>query len=114
ALRATAQIRRRQNDPNELVSALHQTVDRATAFLDPEELKEIFRELGKTYGTVLNQAFDAADAWRKLLEVGQDFEAYDALEKIYTGEENWKDVIDVKMQRAAALTDPHERVEELR
>ncbi len=114
ALRATAQVRRRQNDPNELVTALHQTVDRATTFLDPDELKEIFRELGKTYGDVLHQAFDAADAWRKLLEVGQDFEAYDALEKIYTADENWKDVIDVKMQRGAALTEPAEKIEELR
>ena len=71
-LRAIAAIRRRQNDANELVSALHQTVDRAAAMLDTEELKEIFRELGKTYGEVLQQPFEAAEAWRKLLEVGRD------------------------------------------
>ena len=34
------------------------------------QLKEIFRELGKTYGEQLAQPYDAADAWRKLLEVG--------------------------------------------
>ena len=32
--------------------------------------------------------YDAADAWRKLLEVGPDFEAMDALEAIYRAEEN--------------------------
>ena len=52
------------------------------------------------------QPFDAADAWRKLLEVGPDFEAMDALEAIYRGEEKWTDVIDVKMQRAEALEEP--------
>ena len=56
ALRAIADIRRRQGEPNELVHALHQLVDRAAALLDAEELKEIFRELGKTYGEQLAAA----------------------------------------------------------
>ena len=114
ALRAVVALRRRQKDPNELVSALHQVVDRAAAMLDGDELKEIFRELGKTYANELQQPFDAAEAWRKLLEVGADFEAIDALEAIYRAEERWTDVIDVKMQRAAALEDPAQKVEELR
>ena len=114
ALRAIADIRRRQNDPQELVSALHQMVDRASSLLDAEELKEIFRELGKVYGESLAQPFDAADAWRKLLEVGPDFEAMNALEAIYRGQEQWPDVIDVKMQRAAALEDPAAKIEEYR
>ncbi len=114
ALRAVAAIRRRAGDQTELVNALHQIVDRAAAMLEPEELKEIFRELGKTYGEQLGQPFDAADAWRKLLEVGPDFEAMDALEAIYRGEEKWTDVIDVKMQRAAALEDPAQKIEEYR
>jgi tetratricopeptide (TPR) repeat protein len=103
ALRAIAAIRRRQGDAQELVTALHQQVDRAAAMFDGDELKEIFRELGKVYGEQLSQPYDAADAWRKLLEVGPDFEAMDALEAVYRGQEQWPDVIDVKMQRAAAL-----------
>lgn len=114
ALRATAAIRRRQGDAQELVSALHQMVDRAAAMFDGEELKEIFRELGKVYGEQLQQPYDAADAWRKLLEVGPDFEAMDALEAIYRGQEQWPDVIDVKMQRAAALEEPATKIEEYR
>jgi len=114
ALRSIAAIRRRQQDPSELVQSLHQIVDRAAQLLDAEELKEIFRELGKTYGEHLQQPYDAADAWRKLLEVGPDFEAMDALESIYRSEEKWTEVIDVKMQRAAALSDPTEKVEEYR
>ena len=114
ALRAVADIRRRQGDANEIVNALHQLVDRAAALLDGEELKEIFRELGKIYGQQLQQPYDAADAWRKLLEVGPDFEAMDALEGIYRSEERWTEVIDVKMQRADALGEPAEKIEELR
>jgi tetratricopeptide (TPR) repeat protein len=114
ALRAIADIRRRQGDPNELVSALHQLVDRAASLLEADELKEIFRELGKTYGDRLQQPYDAADAWRKLLDVGPDFEAMDALEAIYRAEEKWTDVIDVKMRRADALTEAAEAIAELR
>ena len=114
ALRAIVDIRRRQGDPNELVASLHQLVDRAGPLLEPEALKETYRELGHTYGSALQQPYDAAEAWRKLLEVGPDFEAMDALEAIYQGEEKWTSVIDVRMQRAAALSDPVDRVAELR
>ncbi len=114
ALRSLANIRRRQADAPELVAALHQTVDRASAMLDAEELTEIFRELGKTYGEKLEQPFDAAEAWRKLLEITPDFEAMKALEAIYTNEERWTDVVDVRMMRAEALTEPSAKIEELR
>ena len=113
ALRALADIRRRQGDANELVAALHQIVDRAASLLEGDELKAIFRELGKTYGQ-LEQLSDAADAWRKLLEVGPDFEAMDALEAIYRADERWTDVIDVRMQRAAALPETSAALEEYR
>jgi len=114
ALRAISAIRRREREPNELVASLHQMVDRAAAMLESHELKEIFRELGKTYGGELQQPVDAADAWRKLLDVGPDSEALDALEAIYREELRWTDVIDIKMQRANALEDPQEKIAEYR
>ena len=113
-LRAIAAIRRRQGDSQELVTSLHQMVDRAAAMFDGEELKEIYRELGKVYGEQLSQPYDAADAWRKLLEVGPDHEAINALESIYRGQEQWPEVIDIKMQRAAALEEPAAKIEEYR
>jgi golgin subfamily B member 1 len=112
ALRSIAAIRRRQGDPNELVVALHQVVDRGAALLDGEELKEVFRELGRTYGTELQQPQDAIDAWRKLLEVGADREAMDALEALYREDGRWTDVIGIKMLRAGALEDPHQKIAE--
>ncbi|PKN31894.1 MAG: hypothetical protein CVU63_21570, partial [Deltaproteobacteria bacterium HGW-Deltaproteobacteria-20] len=63
ALRAIANIWRARNDAYELVQALHNLVERASAVLEAPELKAIFREQGVTYGTVLVQPFDAAEAW---------------------------------------------------
>ena len=83
ALRAIVNIRRVNGDSNELVVALHQVVDRASSLLPPSDLIEIYRELGKTYAGHLHRPYEAADAWRKLLDVRADFEAMDALEGIY-------------------------------
>jgi tetratricopeptide (TPR) repeat protein len=114
ALRAIAAIWRKRQDPSELVAALHAIVDRAAGTLDIAELKATFRELGQTYGGVLGEQFDAADAWRKLLEVDPaDFEAMDALESIYRAEAQWPDVVSVKMQRAEALAAPEDKIKEL-
>lgn len=114
ALRAIAKIWRRRGDSQELVTALHALVDQATGQLGAEELVAAYRELGKTYGTVLEQPYEASEAWRHLLEVdGTDFEALDELEKIYRAEERWEDVVGVKMQRAAAFSDAEEKVREL-
>jgi tetratricopeptide (TPR) repeat protein len=114
ALRAIAQIWRTRQDPQELVGALHATIDRAAALLDPEELVNIYRELGKTYGQVLEQPFEASEAWRSLLEVDPgDFEAMEQLEKSYRAEERWAEVVDVKVRRSEALEDPNEKIREL-
>jgi tetratricopeptide (TPR) repeat protein len=114
ALRAVAEIWRQRQDPQELVGALHATIDRAAALLEAEELKAVYRELGKTYGEVLEQPYEAAEAWRNLLEVDPaDFEAMERLEEGYRAEERWPDVVDVKMQRSDAFQDPAEKIREL-
>ena len=114
ALRALAAIRRRQGDPQELTLALAQIIERAGGLLDEEELKDLYRELAKTYQTALGQPFDALETWQKLLEVGPDAEAFDALEALFVADEQWVDAIGVKMRRAGALTDLGEKVAELR
>lgn len=114
ALRAVAQIWRKREDAQELVAAQHAMIDRAAAMLEPEELTEVYRELGRTYGGQLEQPYDAADAWRQLLEVDPgDPEALDELERIYRMDEKWTEVVDVKMQRAEALPEPMEKIREL-
>ncbi len=114
ALRAVANVWRTRKDASELVGALHATIDRAAALLEAEETREIYRELGRTYGGVLEQPFEAAEAWRHLLDVDPaDFEAMAELEKIYRAEERWPEVVDVKMRRADALAETAEKIREL-
>jgi tetratricopeptide (TPR) repeat protein len=113
ALYAIAEIWRRRNDSQELVQALHQTIDRGQQGLPAENQIAIFRELGTIYQSTLNQPADAIDAWRRLLAVDpRDFEAMAALENLLRAEERWEEVIDVKMGRAAAYEDGAEQIRE--
>jgi tetratricopeptide (TPR) repeat protein len=116
ALYAIADIRRRQTDEeglNELVTILHQTVDRAAQMLPAENIVAIYRELGTIYQHRLNQPYDAIDAWRKLLAVDpRAFEAMAALENLLRAEERWVEVIEVKMGRALAYETPADKIRE--
>ncbi|MFO0589178.1 MAG: tetratricopeptide repeat protein [Polyangiaceae bacterium] len=113
ALYAIAEIWRRRNDANEIVAALHQTIDRAQQALPAENQIALFRELGTIYQSTLSQPADAIDAWRRLLAVDpRDFEAMAALENLLRAEERWEEVIEVKMGRAAAYEDGAEQIRE--
>ncbi len=113
ALRAIANIWRRRKNPDELVNALTSLVEQGATQFEAPELVEAFRELAKLYQDTLDRPFDATDAWRRLLDVGPgDFEALDRLEALYRSEEQWSDIVDVKMQRAAALPEAEDQVRE--
>ncbi|HMA91344.1 MAG TPA: tetratricopeptide repeat protein, partial [Polyangiaceae bacterium] len=114
ALREIAAIWRKRNDPRELVDALHALIERAGSVIESEEMVACYRELGRVYGTALEQPYESSEAWRHLLEVDpRDFEAMNELERIYRAEERWVDVIGVKMQRADALPSADEQIREL-
>lgn len=114
ALREVAAIWRKRNDAQELVDALNAFIDRAGSVIESTELVASYRELGRVYGTSLEQPYEAAEAWRHLLEVDpHDFEAMNELERIYRAEERWVDVIGVRMQRAEALPVAEEQIREL-
>jgi tetratricopeptide (TPR) repeat protein len=114
ALRSINKLRRSKGEHAELVLALHQYVDRAADRIDSEELREVFRELAKLYSQVLQQPEDAADAWRRLLEVdGTDLEAMGELESIYRASGSWPEVVDIKLRRATVLPNPPEKIAQL-
>jgi tetratricopeptide (TPR) repeat protein len=114
ALRSINNLRRGKDEHAELVLALHQYVDRAGDRMDSEELREVYRELAKLYSQVLRQPEDAADAWRRLLDVdGTDLEAMAELESIYRGSGSWPEVVDVKLRRATALPNPPDKIAQL-
>lgn len=113
ALRAIASIWRRRKNVDELVAALNNLVESGAAQFEAAELVESYRELAKLYQDQLNQPFEATDSFRKLLDVGPgDLEALERLEGLYRADEAWADIVDVKMQRAAVLSEPEEQVRE--
>jgi tetratricopeptide (TPR) repeat protein len=102
-----------RGNPQELLSALHQTADRAAQALPAEHLVALYRELATLHQLDQEQRFDAIDAWRKLLEVDpRDFDAMAQLETLLRAEERWEEVVEVKMMRARAYDDPAEKVRE--
>jgi tetratricopeptide (TPR) repeat protein len=111
ALRSICTIHRREGDAKKLITGLHGIVERASHILDPEELKDIFRELAQIYFD-LEAPHNAAHALKRLLELGPDAEAMDSLERFYRSEGQWNDVVELKMMRADAITDLIAKVEE--
>ncbi|MCH2108989.1 MAG: tetratricopeptide repeat protein [Polyangiaceae bacterium] len=112
ALKAIATIWRRRKNHEELVSALHQLVEQGSESFSANELAEAYRELATIY-EAQDQAFEAVDAWRRLLDHHSgDFEAFDHLQSLYQKEEQWVEIVDVKMQRAAALVEKEEQIRE--
>src|SRR5690606_39946055 len=90
ALYAIADIWRRRNDPRELVNALHQTVDRGESRLLPEQLVALHREIAFLYQGVLEQPYDAVDAWRRLLQIEPaHLGAMEHLEPLLRAQQRW-------------------------
>lgn len=114
ALKAIASLYRRKKDSSELARALESLTDYAAPSFGAGERAEAYRELATLRSTVLDLPHDAADAWRKVLEFkAGDFEALDKLDAYYRADENWEEVVGVKMQRADALAENEEKVLEL-
>src|SRR5690606_10530925 len=113
ALRAIASIWRRRKNSEELALALRALVQQGATEFESSELVSSYRELAKICQDELEQPFEATEAWRSLLDLGPgDFEALDRLEGLYSVDEQWEEIVDVKMQRAAAFSEVEEKVRE--
>ncbi|MBI4701491.1 MAG: tetratricopeptide repeat protein [Deltaproteobacteria bacterium] len=113
ALYAINDIHRRRGATQELTYALHQTLDRAGSNLPAEYQVALYRELATIYQAGPEQAHDAIECWRKLLEIDpRDFDAMAALEHLLRAEERWGEVVGVKVTRARAYAEPAEQVRE--
>ncbi len=113
ALRALVVIWRGRDESLELVESIQALIERAAPLLEAEEVVASYRELAETYATKLEQPYDAADAWKQLLEIDPtDLAALDALEAIYVELEQWKEVAGVKMHRGAVLEESADKIEQ--
>ena len=113
ALRALVTIWRGRDESLELVDAIRALIDRAAPLLEVEEIVASYRELAQTYASKLEQPYDAADAWKQLLEIDPtDLAALDALEAIFVGLEEWKDIAGIKMHRGGVFEEPADKIEQ--
>ncbi len=98
----------------ELAEMLAAEVTHARAALEQRELLAALRELAAVYAERLGRPRDAAGAWRAVLEVEPtDLAALDALEALYRGLAQWRDVIGVKEARVVLLASETATLSEL-
>ena len=77
ALRATAALYRKLQQPDDLVDTLHRLIEAGQLQnMSIEEIREAYAELGKLYAEQLMRPNDAIDSWRKVFEYNKkDFRA---------------------------------------
>ena len=113
ALYGINDIWRRRENQQELAYALQTTVDQAGDQLPADHLVALYRELATIHQQDPDQAYEAVEAWRRLLETDpRDFDAMAQLETLLRADDRWEDVVGVKMIRAAAFDEAGERVRE--
>jgi tetratricopeptide (TPR) repeat protein len=103
ALRALARIYRDASAWDDLVATLQTFLQIGTGSLESSELRAAWAELGQIFWTTLQQGFEAAEAWRQVLDLdGNDLEAVEALLAIHSAQGEWRDVVEV-LQRKVEL-----------
>ncbi len=113
ALYAINDIWRRRENTQELLYALHQTIDRAGPNLLAEHMVALCREAATLHQADAEQVYEAVECWRQLLEIDpRDFDALAQLETLLRAEDRWDEVVDVKMMRARAHADSLDQVRE--
>ncbi len=120
ALRAIAANYRSAGAWEELSQALRRLIQvgqlggSGEGVISPDELKELFAQLGELEGETLMRTQDSIDAWREVLEIDQgDFRALAALEKLFMQEARWEEAVDILERRARALATPTEQIDVL-
>ena len=114
AMMQIADIQEEGSQWRELTDTFHRLIQVGAATLEDSDLERLYMRLGRTYTEELDQPMEGAEAYRQVLEVNpQHLGAIDALEAIYRGDEMWRDVVGVMEQRAEALDDVDQRVEQL-
>ncbi len=115
ALRATAALYRKLQQPDDLVDTLHRLIEAGQLQnMSIEEIREAYAELGKLYAEQLMRPNDAIDSWRKVFEYNKkDFRALAALEKLFGEEARWEDAVDVIEKRIKLLDSPADKISEL-
>jgi len=80
----------------------------------PEERVNFCKNLAQLYETAFNDPEQAADAYKRILEIQPgNAEALGAMERIYAGEGSWEDLIEVHLRWFELSDDPATRADRL-
>ncbi len=111
ALFAIAGVHREADAHQELVDTLHRVIDVGAASLDDSVIEQVYTELGQLYEERLKQPADAVEAYAHAADVNpQNFAAMDAMERIYTDQDDWEARISVKERRVNGLSAPEDKI----
>jgi tetratricopeptide (TPR) repeat protein len=111
ALGTLQTIFERNEQWTELVEVLEQMVAQGEARLGTEAFRATLARLGRVQGEALLNSDDAAQTWRRVLEIDPgDIEALEALERLYEQQGNWRAVADVLAAKCAVLAEPEARI----
>ncbi|MDD5306402.1 MAG: tetratricopeptide repeat protein [Deltaproteobacteria bacterium] len=113
ALKAIAGIHEANKDWGPLIETIERVIAIGAHVFEAEEIKGYYAKLGGIFSDILEQPRDAIAAWRRAADVDpSDRAPLEALEKLYTGEAMWEELVDV-LGGKARLLEGDERVETL-
>ena len=113
ALKAIAEIHEANKAWDQLLDVLDTIITVGSSVFEEEELKKYYAKQGAIFSDILEQPLDAIDSWRKAYDVDPtDLKIFEALEKLYTDQEMWEDLVDLLREKAQIL-DGGERIETL-
>jgi tetratricopeptide (TPR) repeat protein len=79
--------------------------------LDPDEKKDIHREIGGVYLQELGSVDKAVECFRKILEIDpEDKAALATLDNVFTNEQRWEDLLPVVEKEAEISVEPEETI----
>jgi golgin subfamily B member 1 len=105
ALQAMAGIHQANQDWESLIETLERVIEVGAAEFEVEELKGYHAKLGRIFAETLERPMEAIDAWNRAAEVDpSDVDPLRALEKLYTEQEMWEELVEVLGKKGELLS----------
>ena len=104
ALKAIAKIHEANKEWDRLLDTLDSIITVGASTFGEEELKGYYAKQGNIYFEILDRPLDAIDSWRNAHDVDpSDLSVFVSLEKLYTGEEMWEEMVELLGEKAELL-----------
>jgi tetratricopeptide (TPR) repeat protein len=110
ALKAIASIHEANQDWESLIETVERLIEVGAPHFEGDELKGYYAKLGTIFSDTLERPMESIDAWRNATDVDpSDLAPLQALEKLYTEQEMWEELVDT-LGRKGELLEGDEQV----